>query len=183
MIAGPPRGAVAPAARRLGFALSAFAGAAQTLSFAPWEFWWLQPLAVGALVALLAGASPRDAALRGWAFGAGWLTTGLWWIYISLHTYGHLPAWLAALAVGVLAGLLSLYYAVAAWAWARSRRGRTTVDALTFAALWLLAELARGEFFTGFPWIAGGYAHTCGALARWAPYVGVYGLGAISAWI
>ena len=47
--------------------------------------------------------------------------------------------------------------------------------------MWLLAELARGKFFTGFPWIAGGYAHTSGPLAAWAPYVGVYGIGALAA--
>jgi apolipoprotein N-acyltransferase len=37
--------------------------------------------------------------------------------------------------------------------------------ALLFAALWTLAELARGRWFTGFPWGAGGYAHVDGALA------------------
>jgi len=48
---------------------------------------------------------------------------------------------------------------------------------------WLLAELARGKLFTGFPWIAGGYAHTSGPLATWAPYVGVYGIGTLAAGI
>lgn len=30
-------------------------------------------------------------------------TAGLHWIYISLHTYGEMPAWLAALATLLLA--------------------------------------------------------------------------------
>ena len=34
-----------------------------------------------------------------------------------------------------------------------------------FAALWTLAELLRGSWFTGFPWGAGGYAHVDGPLA------------------
>ena len=55
--------------------------------------------------------------------------------------------------------------------------------AVLFSAVWLLAELARGKFLTGFPWIAGGYAHTSGPLAAWAPYVGVYGIGALAAGI
>ncbi len=50
-----------------------------------------------------------------------------------------------------------------------------------FAALWLLAELARGVIFTGFPWVASGYAHVDSPLARLAPFVGVYGIGAIAA--
>jgi apolipoprotein N-acyltransferase len=54
-------------------------------------------------------------------------------------------------------------------------------DAIGFAACWLLAELARGQFFTGFPWIASGYAHSDGALAALAPWIGVYGIGAVAA--
>jgi apolipoprotein N-acyltransferase len=166
----------------LGALLAGVAGVAHALSFAPFEIWWLQWLATGSLVALLANARPATAALRGWIFGFGWLVAGLWWLYISLHRYGNLPAWLSMLAVAVLAALLALYYAAAAALWARTRRKAVQTDALLFAAWWLLAELARGRFLTGFPWIAGGYAHTSGPLAVWAPYVGVYGLGAMSAW-
>ena len=125
-------------------------------------------------------ASPRAGPGRSASAGSA---TGFWWLYISLHVYGFLPAWLSTLAVGVLAALLALYYALAGWAWARMRRGRPFVDALLFAAFWLLAELARGSFLTGFPWIAGGYAHTSGPLAAWAPYIGVYGIGALAAGI
>ena len=48
-------------------------------------------------------------------------------------------------------------------------------------ALWLLAELMRGRWFTGFPWGAGGYAHVDSWLASLAPWVGVYGVGAVAA--
>lgn len=164
-------------------ALALAAGAAQALSFAPVECWWLQVGATGALVALLADAPARAAAARAWAFGFGWLTGGFWWLYISLHVYGFLPAWLSALAVAVLAALMALYYAIAGWAWARLRRNRPLVDAVLFSAVWLMAELARGQFLTGFPWIAAGYAHTSGPLASWAPYVGVYGIGALAAFV
>ncbi len=47
-----------------------------------------------------------------------------------------------------------------------------------FAALWLLAELARGVLFTGFPWVASGYAMVDAPLAALAPWLGVYGIGA-----
>ena len=164
-------------------ALAALAGVAHAGSFSPTEFWWLQLLATGALVALLADAPPGAAAARAWAFGFGWLAAGFWWLYISLHFYGYLPAWLSVLAVAVLAGLLALYYAIAGWAWARLRRNRPLVDALVFSAVWMLAELARGTFLTGFPWIAGGYAHTSGPLSAWAPFIGVYGIGGLAAGI
>ena len=51
------------------------------------------------------------AAWLGWCFGLGWLASGFWWIYVSLHDFGGLPAMLAALAVLVLAALLALYVA------------------------------------------------------------------------
>ena len=39
------------------------------------------------------------AAALGLAFGAAWLGAGTWWLFVSMHRYGGLPAWLAALAV------------------------------------------------------------------------------------
>ena len=66
---------------------------------------------------------------------------------------------------------------------ARWRGTSPASNALPFAACWLGAELARGQLLTGFPWIVGGYAHTDGPLAGWAPWIGVYGIGALSAWL
>jgi len=159
------------------------AGVVHTLSFAPFEAWWLQIAALAALATLATDARPARAALLGWLFGVGWLVSGLWWLYISMHDFGGMPAWLAALAVLALAAALALYYAAALALWARRRTGRPLVDALLWACCWLLAELARGTFFTGFPWIASGYAHAAGPLAAWAPWIGVYGLSALAAWL
>ncbi|MDQ0014524.1 apolipoprotein N-acyltransferase [Variovorax boronicumulans] len=173
--------------RLLGFGL---AGLAQSLSIA-WPLggrplWWLQLLSMGALVWLLAslraeGAGWRRAGLHAWLFSTTWLAGSFWWLFISMHTYGGLPAPLAAIAVLALAAALGLYYAVAAaWFVVRGPKGRVT-GALVFAALWTLAELVRGSWFTGFPWGAGGYAHVEGPLAAWAPWIGVYGIGAVAA--
>jgi len=156
-------------------------GALHTASFAPLGWWPLQILALALLALGVQGAAPRQAAWRGFAFGMGWLVSGLWWLYISMHDYGGLPAPLAGLAVVVLAAVLSLYFAgaVALFAWLRT--GRPLLDVPAFAACWLLAELARAQWFTGFPWIASGYAHSDGPLAALAPWVGVYGMGAVAA--
>ena len=141
----------------------------------------LQVAAMTLLVFALQHASRLDMALwRGWLFTTAWLAGTFWWLFISLHTYGGLAAWLAVLAVLALAGALALYYAAATGALAllapRSRAGQ----ALLFAALWTLAELMRAQWFTGFPWGAIGYAQV-DTLAPWAPWVGVYGMGAIAA--
>ena len=65
---------------------------------------------------------------------------------------------------------------------ARQRSGRPLADATRFAAAWLAAELARGVIFTGFPWLATGYSQLDGPLAVLVPWLGVYALGALSAW-
>lgn len=119
---------------------------------------------------------------RGWCFATAWLAATFWWLYISLHVYGGLPAWLSVLAVFLLAAALGLYYAVACGLWLRwSARQGAVGQVLLFAALWLLAELCRGVFFTGFPWGAVGYAHVDSGLAGYAPWLGVYGLSALAA--
>jgi apolipoprotein N-acyltransferase len=113
-------------------------------------------------------------------FATAWLASTFWWLFVSMHTYGGLPAWLAALAVLVLAGLLALYYALAAGLMCALAPRSRFRQAWMFAALWTLAELARGRWLTGFPWGAGGYAQV-DLMAAWAPWVGVYGMGAIAA--
>lgn len=121
----------------------------------------------------------------GWVFALGWLAGTFWWLFISMHTYGGLNALLAVAAVLALAGLLAVYYglacAVFVWLQLSGLRMGGMRSALLFAALWTLAELARGNWFTGFPWGAGGYAHADGPLAFLARYVGVYGIGFVSA--
>ncbi|MBT9489321.1 MAG: apolipoprotein N-acyltransferase [Rubrivivax sp.] len=133
------------------------------------------------LAAAVGRVPPRAAALFGWAFGLGWLSAGTWWLFISLHRYGGLPAPLAVAAVLLLAAALSLYLALAMGLYARWRCDRAVPDALLFAGLWLLAELARGVLFTGFPWVAAGYAQVDGPLAVLLPFVGVYAVGAVGA--
>ncbi|MFT3818193.1 MAG: apolipoprotein N-acyltransferase [Rubrivivax sp.] len=161
----------------------AAAGALQTWALVATALWWL-PIAAAALLAWRVRASPgaRRAAWLGWAYGLGWLLAGTWWMFISMHRYGHLPAWLAAAAVLALAAALSLYLALAMAAVRRWQRG-SAFDALLFAAAWLLAEMARGVWFTGFPWAASGYSQVDGPLAALAPWVGVYGIGAVLAWL
>ena len=157
-------------------------GAVQTLAFVHTAAWPLPLLAMLLLVWRLNQAAPRRAAMLGWCYGTAWLVAGVWWLFISMHHYGGLPAPLAAGAVLALCAALSLYLAAACGLYARLRSRRPGADALLFAALWLLAEWARGVIFTGFPWLAAGYSQVDGPLAALAPWLGVYGVGAVMAW-
>jgi apolipoprotein N-acyltransferase len=170
-----------PAWRRAEAALLTLAGALQTLAFVHTAHVWLPLATLTLLVWRLNAATPARAAWLAWCYGTAWLAAGTWWLFISMHRYGGLPAWMAAGAVLALAAALSLYLAAAGALYARGRRGRALPDAFLFAALWLLAEWARTVIFTGFPWLASGYAHVDSPLAAWAPWVGVLGMGALAA--
>ncbi|MBK0115716.1 MULTISPECIES: apolipoprotein N-acyltransferase [unclassified Delftia] len=178
------------------------AGAAQALSLAwPWArgqgdgplsliggygrpLWWLQILSLAVLArALQTAQRPAQAAGRAMLFATAWLVATFWWLFISMHVYGGLPAPLAVAAVLALAAFLGSYYAVAAWGWQRLRPAGAAGGALLFSAVWLLAELARGWLWTGFPWGAGGYAHVEGPLSVLPRWIGVYGTGAVAAWL
>lgn len=180
---------------------------------APWSGqpqWWLQILSLAVLgwqltrcaaqqgswsssTWTVAGRRPdwqtgaTGAAWLGWVFATAWLAGSFWWLYISMHTYGGLHAGLAVLAVLALASALALYYAAACAVFFKlfstHPSAHWSLSALVFASLWTLAELARGLWLTGFPWGAGGYAHTVGPLVGYAPWLGVYGVGAAAAWV
>jgi apolipoprotein N-acyltransferase len=167
-------------------AIALVAGIAQAVSIAaPWNGqpqWWLQLLSLAALAAILQRSDTwKRAGLAGWAFATAWLAATFWWLFISLHTYGGLPAPFAVIAVLGLAAFLASYYAVACAVFAALGRGNEWLRGALFAAMWLLAELARVTLFTGFPWGAGGYAHVDGPLAILASRIGVHGIGFVAA--
>ena len=168
------------------YALVFIAGCAHALSIA-WPFdyvlergqavWWLQLLAMGLLAWQLDRAkTKRQGAWVGWLFATVMQVATWWWLFISLNTYGGLAAPLTVIAIVGLAAFLALYYAAAGAIFVAiapiNRAGR----ALLFAALWLLAELARVALFTGFPWGEGGYAQLDGPFSNLAMVVGVHGL-------
>jgi apolipoprotein N-acyltransferase len=100
-----------------------------------------------------------------------------------MHTYGGLNSVLTAVAIVSLAAALGLYYAAACGLYWRFRGQNPLLASLAFAALWTMAEMARGTWLTGFGWGAIGYAHLSGPLAAFVPWVGAYGVGAFAAWL
>jgi len=162
-------------------------GAVHALALSPWASGLhamlpalMQTLALWALLRLLLRAeSPRQGARLSWLYGTAWLIGATGWIYVSLHQFGSMPAPIAGAAVLLLSAALSGYLAVVGWVWVRWRSGLWWRDAGMFAGLWLLAELARALIFTGFPWGASGYGLIDSPLDRLAPWLGVYGLGAV----
>ena len=144
--------------------------------------WWLQLLSLAGLAWLVRpGTQPRRGMALAFVFATAWLAGTFWWLFISLHTYGGLAAPLAVVAILGLAAFLASYYALGLGLFCTLKLDSRALTAIVFGAFWLLAELARGIWWTGFPWGAGGYAHVDGPLAALARSIGVYGLGFVAA--
>ena len=115
--------------------------------------WWLQLASLAVLARLLAGSpSWRRAAGLGWVFATAWLAGTFWWLFISMHIYGGLAGPLGAAAVLALAGFLGRHYAAVSGIFKALAPNSRAQAAILFGALWMLAELARGTWWTGFPW-------------------------------
>jgi apolipoprotein N-acyltransferase len=123
------------------------------------------------------------AASDAWVFATSWLIASVWWLYISMHDFGGLPASLTLLAILLLCGGLAIYYALTISLYFKCKHANPWLSGVLFATCWTLAEIARAEFFTGFPWGAIGYAHIDSVLVILAPWVGVYGICWVAAFL
>ena len=95
--------------------------------------------------------TPRQGARLGLLTGLLFYSLLLYWIVIVLSTYGHLPWWLSAPALVLLALYMSLYLALfaAGISWLRQRR----ISVLWSAPLlWVALDFIRAHLFSGFPW-------------------------------
>ncbi|WP_250533083.1 apolipoprotein N-acyltransferase [Caballeronia sp. AZ10_KS36] len=184
------------------YLVAAVLGAANTLSFAPTPHGgWIELVIFACFFAWLSRTNGwKTAAATGWAFGFGNFVTGVWWLYVSMHDYGGMAAPLAAAAVALFSLYLAVYPALSSLVWSlvagRARFGDedaataremdasprfapTWHGAFAFASAWALGEWLRGLVFTGFPWLASGYAQVDGPLAGFGAIAGVYGV----AWV
>jgi apolipoprotein N-acyltransferase len=97
------------------------AGVFYSLSFAPGPLPQLLLPAVQLIVlawlarATLYAPSARHAAWRGWFFGLGAFTVGLYWLTISMSRYGGMPWALSVAALVLLSAYLALFPALALW--------------------------------------------------------------------
>lgn len=181
------------AAARINFTILIIAASAGAASLAwPFDFiftpgaplWGLQLLSLATLVWMIHRCgSWQQALLRGWLFATCWLCATFWWLFVSMHTYAGLNAMLAVLAIVLLAAALAVYYGAGCGLYYCLRTRRPGLASVVFAALWTLAEMARGTWLTGFGWGAIAYAHVDGPLAGYASWIGAYGMGAWAAWL
>ncbi|MDO8813378.1 MAG: apolipoprotein N-acyltransferase [Gallionella sp.] len=165
------------------------AGLLCVFGFAPFGIFVIPVLALAALFTLWGRADSRSAAAwLGFAFGLGLFVAGIGWIYVALHDYGGMPLLLTLPVTLLFAAFIALFPALAGYAQARfgetngARFPATNLHLiLVMPGAWVLIEWLRGTIFTGFPWLAFGYAHSDSPLAGYAPLFGVYGVSLVAA--
>ncbi len=160
---------------------------------------WMLPLACGASLTLaqppvslpiflfiafplllwrLNGVAPARAWRLGWLAGFGFFLTGLYWIGEAFLVDIARHGWMAPFAIGFMAAGLAIFWA-AAFAVARRAAERWS-RALALAAALTLAEYARANVFTGFPWALQAYAWVETPVAQTAAIFGPHMLGLLS---
>lgn len=142
-------------------------------------------LPAGLAAAAVRAPTPRRAARVGYGIGTLVAVGNLYWTVLPVHDYGGL-AWPLALPVPVLVGLVLGLYTAGLAVLLRFAHARLSPWLFgPFAGLaWATMEMARGYFFTGFPWLV-----LPAALSPWpaaiqgAAFLGVYGLAGLCAWL
>jgi apolipoprotein N-acyltransferase len=142
-------------------------------------------LPAGLAAAAVRAQNPGRAARIGFVVGSLAALGNLYWAALPIHDYGDVP-WPLALPIPMLLAMaLGVYDALFA---AVVRFAQPRLSPWLFGPLaglaWAAMEMARGHFFTGFPWLV-----LPAALAPWpaavqgAAFLGVYGLAGLLAWL
>ena len=153
------------------------AGALLPLAFAPYDLPFMALVSIALFLILLRSLTPKQAAVIGYAFGWGYFGHGVYWVYFSIHHFGHAPLWLAIIIMLGMVAILALYMALFAYLMNRFFKQNTAVRyLLAFPSLWVGLEALRGVLFTGFPWLSLGFSQIDTWLSGWAPVVGVLGV-------
>jgi len=156
-------------------------GCLSALAMAPVYAWPVMMIGYAVLITQLTKTTTgRQAALYAFSFFFGYFLVGLYWISSSLFVDFERWWWALPLSFAGLPFLLALFPAVIIGVAAAA----TTVKkfrAFVFVLALILADLARGHLFTGFPWNLP--VHTwvnSDLMMATLPFMGLYGLNSVT---
>ena len=140
----------------------------------------LWPLAWVSLVPLLAASEGKSGAggfKLGWVCGAVFHAGLVYWITVSMTTYGKLPLAASIPILLAFAAFLGLFTGLPLWAACHAQQRRGWGFGLTLPFAWVAAEHLKSWFLTGFPWDLLGYSqYRVLPLIQIADITGVYGV-------
>jgi apolipoprotein N-acyltransferase len=164
------------------FALQLIAGAAVSISMAPYNLHLPVFIALGALLFGLEGQSLKRAFSLGLCFGIGLFGLGASWIFVSIYLYGNTLPIIAFMITTLFVLILALFPAATAlFLNLLSPKLTLSRSLLVFPSLWVTMEWLRGYLFTGFPWAYIGYSQFNISLSQFAPVGGIWAVSFITA--
>jgi len=144
------------------------------LAYAPFDLWYVTPLAFSLFLYLLATCHLYSPFRLGLSFGLGWFGAGISWVHVSIADFGGLPLIGSLGLMVLLCTYLALYPALVSLA--LRRYFDLTFWPLALPGLWFVAEWLRGWMLTGFPWLSLGYSQLTSPLSGWLPVIGETGV-------
>lgn len=157
------------------------AGILFTLSFAPFDYYYLLLVALIFLFASWQNISAKRAALRGYLFGLGSFGLGVSWVYISIHDFGGANVITSTLITGLFVTFWALFPALTGYVVVKLMpKNKGPIRIMLIPIIWMLIEYVRGYLvLNGFPWLQIAYSQLETPLSGYIPLVGVYGTGFI----
>ncbi|MCX5907477.1 MAG: apolipoprotein N-acyltransferase, partial [Deltaproteobacteria bacterium] len=121
--------------------------------------------------------APYQAAILGFVTGFVFFNGLIYWIYVVLTEFGHLPGPVAIVFLIILNAYLALYFAAFGYLF-RWISGKFPLSEFFFApVLWVSLEYLRGPLLSGFPWEMLGYSQFLTLpMIQIADLAGVYGV-------
>lgn len=120
------------------------------------------PLAWISLVPLfffIQKASPKATFFYGWLAGTVYYLAMLYWVTISMETYGGLAPWLSISGLVALAVYMGIYHGLFCFSAAFVLKKKVIFPLWFMACIWVSLDYLRGVLFTGLPWMDVGYFH------------------------
>lgn len=166
-----------------GHVLALLAGMVLPLSFSPFHFYPIAVVSLALLFITWQADDLRYAIVRGFLFGLGLFGVGVSWVYVAIHDFGSASLPLATFLTALFVSFLALYLAVMGWLLKRlaSNSSAHLNYVLLFPVSWLVFELFKGWFLSGFPWLDVGVGQIEGPLRGYTPIIGVYGVSLLTA--
>tara|TARA_B100002019_G_scaffold289711_1_gene305891 strand:- start:1354 stop:2877 length:1524 start_codon:yes stop_codon:yes gene_type:complete len=150
-------------------------GSLSVFSFSEISLWFMIIPAIAWFLLILKEASQTESLWIGWFFGIGYFGVNIWWIHISIESFGIPNSFIAVSINAIFICLLAIYFSIFG----------ILVNLLSLLKMpflfippiiWLLLEIFRGYFLTGFPWLVVGYTQIDSPFSALFPLIGAHGV-------
>jgi apolipoprotein N-acyltransferase len=147
-------------------------GALFALGFAPFEQAFFLYFA---LLIFFHQLQKKPSFQGGLLFGIGLASVGLSWIYVSIHSYGHLNPILSFIFTSLFVLVIGIFYGCFAVLYGKLQAKSSILNPFILASSWCLMEWIRAHIFGGFPWLLIGFSAIHTPFAKLLTVFGLYG--------